>query len=110
VPTYADAGGATRGLHVCPGCRADYVNPASVEPLDEASWTVTLRCGGCDDTRDVVIGNAEAARYDRDLDRGCELIARSLQALERERIAAWADAFIGALRRGLVDADDFAGS
>jgi hypothetical protein len=67
-----------------------------------------LRCGGCDETRDVVIGNADAARFDRDLDRGMNVIARSLEALERERMTNWIDAFMGALDRGLVDADDFA--
>jgi hypothetical protein len=97
-----------RGLHFCPQCSADCVNPARTEPIDDDSWAVTLRCGACAHTRDVVIGNAEAARFDRDLDRGCAVIARSLEALERERMTDWADAFIGAVRRGLVDADDFA--
>jgi hypothetical protein len=97
-----------RGLHVCPGCGADCVTPAWVDPVDNDTWRIGVRCGGCADTRDVVICNAEAARFDRDLDRGMDVIARALEAFERERMTDWTDAFIGALRRGLVDADDFA--
>lgn len=100
----------TRGLHVCPDCGADYVNPAWTDPVDDHTWRVGLRCGGCAATRDVVITNAEAARFDRDLDRGVAVIACSLEALERERMTEWTEAFVGALRRGLVDAEDFAPS
>jgi hypothetical protein len=35
------------------------------------------------------------------------VIARSLETLERGRMTEWIDAFIGALHRGLLDADDF---
>jgi hypothetical protein len=97
-----------RDLHVCPGCGRDYVNPAWTDPVDDDTWRIGLRCGGCADTRAVVIGNAEAARFDRELNRGMDVIARSLEALERERMTEWIDAFTGALDRGLVDADDFA--
>jgi hypothetical protein len=82
--------------------------PTWADPVDDDTWRIGLRCGGCDDTRDVVIGNAEAARFDHDLDRGMDVIARSLEAFERERMTDWVDAFTGALQRGLVDADDFA--
>jgi hypothetical protein len=37
-----------------------------------------------------------------------DVIARSLEAFERERMIDWIDAFTGAVHRGLVDADDFA--
>jgi hypothetical protein len=114
-PTCADADSpigrrATRRLHVCPRCSSDCVNPAWAEAVDDDTWAITLRCGACADTRDVVIGNAQAARFDRDLDRGWDAIARSLKALERERMTDWTEAFIGALREGLVDADDFVAS
>jgi hypothetical protein len=102
--------GATRGLHVCPRCGSDCVNPAWTLPVDDETWAITLRCGACADRRDAVISNAEAARFDRDLDRGWDAIARSLAALERERMTDWTEAFIGALRHGLVDADDFVAS
>jgi hypothetical protein len=97
-----------RSLHVCPRCAADSVNPAAAEPVDDETWQITLRCGGCADTRDVRINDAEAAGFDRDLDRGCAVIARALEAIERERMSGWAEAFIGALDRGLLDAEDFA--
>jgi hypothetical protein len=78
-----------------------------VDPADDEAWRVTLRCGGCADTRVVVISNAEAARFDHDLNRGCDVIARSLEAVERERMTEWSEALIGALHRDLVEAEDF---
>ena len=57
--------------------------------------------------RRTIITNEVAARYDLDLDLGWREIGRAVRRLERERMEEWAQAFIGALDRDLVDADDF---
>jgi hypothetical protein len=102
------AASPARGLHVCSECRADVVNPARAEPIDDEHWEVRLRCGACGATREVVITNAVAARYDRDLDRGWSMIVREVQRLDREEMAGWTERFTRALEDDLIDAGDFA--
>jgi hypothetical protein len=96
------------GLHLCRECRADVVNPARAAPLDEERWEILLRCGACGATRQVVVTNAVAERYDRDLDRGWSVIVREVQRLDREQMTDWTERFTRALERDLIDADDFA--
>jgi hypothetical protein len=96
------------GLHICRECRADAVNPAHAAALDDDRWTMLLRCGACGATFQRVVYNEDAERYDRDLDRGWNAIGRATQRLEREQMVEWADAFVVALARDLIDASDFA--
>lgn len=52
--------------------------------------------------------DAFAERYDRELARDTVAMRRAADDLEHERMRAEADAFIGALRDGLVAPADFA--
>jgi phosphoserine phosphatase len=63
-----------------------------------------LRCGWCGTSREVVVADAAAQRYDADLDRGTREIAATLRRLEHERMAEEADAFATALRLDLLGA------
>ena len=49
-----------------------------------------------------------AARFDLELDRRLDVLTRALERLERTRMAADVETMIQALRRGLIDAADFA--
>jgi hypothetical protein len=83
------------------------VNPAHAEPLDDDRWTMLLRCRACGATFRRVVSNEDAERYDRDLDRGWNAIGRAAQRLEHEQMVEWADAFVVAIARDLIDAGDF---
>lgn len=96
-----------RSLHICGDCGVDTVNPVSVESLDDFRWTVLMRCGACGARTEAILSNEVAARYDEDLDRGWRKIRRAAEALEEENMAEWADSFITALKRDLIDAADF---
>jgi hypothetical protein len=67
-----------------------------------------LRCGACDTFREVTVVDAVAQRFDCELDRRMNVLQRELRKLEREQMRAQAEAWIDALRRGLIDAADFA--
>jgi hypothetical protein len=54
------------------------------------------------------VTNAVAERFDLELDRRADLLQRTLHKLDTERMRAQAEAMIGALRHGLIDAADFA--
>jgi flavoprotein len=95
-------------LETCAMCSADFVNPVDWEPVGEAEWWMLLRCGACDTWREVTVANAVAARFDLELDRRLDVLTRAFERLERTRMAADVETMIQALRRGLVDAADFA--
>jgi hypothetical protein len=95
-------------LELCPMCARDFVNPVEWEPVDSRSWWMLLRCGECETWREVTVPNAVAERFDIELDRRADLVTRAVHALDLERMAAQAEAFAVALRRGLLDAADFA--
>jgi hypothetical protein len=96
------------GLETCPVCRRDFVNPVAWEPADDRHWWMLLRCGECDAWQEVTVGDAEAQRFDAELDRRADVLARTLARLDRQRMATEVETMIAALRRGLIDAADFA--
>jgi hypothetical protein len=83
------------------------VNPVDWHEHDEQHWWIRLRCGECGVLRDVVVSDAEAQRYNAQLDYGVGIIAGAFARLERERMIAFADAFAHALQLDLLDAADF---
>jgi hypothetical protein len=95
-------------LETCAMCSADFVNPVDWEPVGEMQWWMLLRCGACTTWREVTVPNSVAARFDLELDRRLDMLTRAADRLERKRMAADVETMIQALRRGLVDAADFA--
>jgi flavoprotein len=95
-------------LEKCAMCAGDFVNPVDWEPVGETHWWMLLRCGACDTWREVTVTNDIAARFDLELDRRMDVVARALERLDRTRMAAEVETMILALRHGLVDAADFA--
>lgn len=67
-----------------------------------------LRCAQCETYRDVIVGNAVAAAFERDLQRGTAEIAATLDRADRARIIAELPVLIAALEHDLIDAADFA--
>jgi transcription elongation factor Elf1 len=70
--------GRPRRLVDCEQCGRDFVIPVSWSDLDAERWSIHLRCGECGSSREVVVDNDEARRFEADLDRGTREIARSL--------------------------------
>jgi len=95
-------------LVTCAMCGGDYVNPVDWEPVNETHWWMLLRCGACATWREVTVTNDVAARYDLELDRRMDVVARAVERLDRSRMAAEVETMILALRHGLVDPADFA--
>jgi hypothetical protein len=95
-------------LETCAMCSGDFVNPVDWEPVGETQWWMLLRCGACNTWREVTVPNAVAARFDLELDRRLDVLTRAAERIEAVRMAADVETMIQALRRGLVDATDFA--
>ena len=89
-------------------CLRDFVNPVDWEPVGDTHWWMLLRCGACDVWRETTVTNAIAARFDLELDRRLNVLARAVERIDMRTMAADVETMIQALRRGLVDAADFA--
>jgi hypothetical protein len=96
-------------LERCPSCQTDFVYPVEWEPESKESWWILLRCGECDDWREVTVPNDVAERFDVELDRRADVMHRALHKIDREQMIASANTMIAALRHNLIDAADFAG-
>jgi hypothetical protein len=95
-------------LEGCPMCGRDFVNPVDWEPVGSEHWRILLRCGECETWREVTVTNAIARRYDIELNLRAAIVAAAWERLDRERMIGEVEAMATALRRGLIDAADFA--
>jgi hypothetical protein len=105
------AGGAAprqgTGLQICEHCQADYVHPVEWRESGDEHWWMLLRCGACRADREVVVANAVAERFGRELDAVEDELERTVRELDCERMAREAETFAQALERDLIDANDF---
>ena len=95
-------------LHVCPGCRTSFVCPVDWGFLagGDQVW-ILLRCGQCENWRDVTVSTEAAERCSQELERARSHIAATLQQLELQRMEVDVTTFVTALDRDLIDAADF---
>ena len=84
------------------------MHPVEWSPNDGGTWWMLLRCGACGVSREETVSDAEAERYDRELDRAEHRIVCAAERLSRERLAAEADSFATALELDLIGVEDFA--
>jgi len=84
------------------------VYPVEWSEDGQEHWWMLLRCGGCRADREVTVANDVAECYGRELDAAQAQMARTVRALDAERMAREAETFTEALERDLIDADDFA--
>jgi len=82
--------------------------PLEWETVGEEHWLITSRCGQCDARDERIVTNEQATRYDLELARHTDQIARALHRMELESMRGEVDAFVSALDHDLIDAADFA--
>jgi rRNA maturation protein Nop10 len=92
----------------CNACGADFVHPVEWSPQDGERWWMLLRCGACGESREETVPDAEAERYDRELEWAEYRMRRAAERLSQEQLADQADSFATALRLDLIGAEDFA--
>jgi len=96
------------GLHICPDCGSQLVQPTSWEQAaDRTHWRIWRRCPDCEWSCDDVHGEREIDAFDEQLDIGTHELADELKALEHANMAELADTFVAALEADLISADDF---
>jgi len=96
------------GLHVCPECGSQMVQPTRWEQADERGhWHLWRRCPECEWRSDAIHSECEIDLFDEALDRGTEALTEDLRTIVRENMEKVADTFAAALAADLITADDF---
>jgi hypothetical protein len=83
------------------------VYPVQWWEAGDEHWWMLLRCGVCEEEREVTVGDDVAKRYDADLDAAKREIDDAVRRLDHERMAGEMEIFVEALERDLIDAGDF---
>jgi transcription elongation factor Elf1 len=99
---------ADTGLHVCPECGSELVQPVRWEQTaSRGLWRLWRRCPECEWRIEGVHGEREIDAYDEQLDEGTEVLTGKLEELERESMRHVVEAFAVALDADLITAEDF---
>ncbi len=98
---------ATAGLHICPDCESDLVQPlAWSEPLD-GGWELELSCPNCRWSAEGTFSQEEVYELEDRLDEGLEEMLRDLKRLTHANMAEEIDRFIAALNADHILPEDF---
>jgi hypothetical protein len=98
---------ADQALHVCLDCESALVYPIEWQEAGPENWSVLLHCPNCDIHREGVFAQDTVERFDEELDRGADVLARDYKRLMRANMAEEIDRFIGALESDAILPEDF---
>jgi antirestriction protein len=109
VPMALGAVGLTGEIRLeeCRSCGGDMVSPIEWHAVDAERWSLYLRCGQCGASRDAVASNAEVAEFEGALNAHQSAMERAAAELSALRMSDDVECFVEALRRDLIDAEDF---
>jgi hypothetical protein len=95
------------GLHVCPECGSELVQPISWAEASEDRWELTLECPNCWWTTEGVFDRDEVHELEERLDDGLADMLGDLKRLTHANMADQIDRFVAALNADLVLPEDF---
>jgi ribosomal protein S27E len=98
---------ATTGIHICPSCGSELVQPVDWGESSDDRWELTLHCPNCDWTTQGVYDHEQVMALEEELDEGISAILRDLKRLSNANIADEIDRFVAALAVDLILPEDF---
>jgi hypothetical protein len=98
---------SAEGMHVCPGCESQLVQPVRWFEQGGNQWHVDLRCPECDWWGRGSFSQAEVDRFDEELDRGASVMVEDLRSLTRANMEGEAERFAMALATDSILPEDF---
>jgi hypothetical protein len=96
-----------RGLHVCPECSSELVQPVDWDEAGPAHWEMTLRCPACTWTTSGIFTQELVEQLEEELDRGAEALVADLKRLTHANMEDEIDRFVAALEGDHVWPMDF---
>ncbi|HUO72329.1 MAG TPA: hypothetical protein VMU39_16290 [Solirubrobacteraceae bacterium] len=98
---------APRGLHVCPQCHSELVQPVNWSEASDNRWELTLECPNCWWCGEGQYDRKEVDRLEEKLDDGLAEMLGDLQRLTQANMAEDIDRFAGALHKDYILPEDF---
>ncbi len=95
------------GLHVCPCCDSELVQPIEWGGVADEGVELTLRCPNCYWTRHEAYGQEQVAQLEDRLDDGVAAILGDLRRLTTANMADEIERFAAALTHDLILPEDF---
>lgn len=102
-----EAARSEAGMHECPRCESQLVQPVQWFEQGGSNWHVDLRCPECEWWGRGSFNQNEVDRFDEELDRGGNLLVSDLRALTRSNMEDEADRFAAALATDCILPEDF---
>ncbi len=100
-------GPARQGLHVCPECSSNLVQPLEWGEGARGSWELTLQCPNCHWTIDGIFARDQIDQFEEQLDDGLADMLSDLRRLTQANMTEEIDRFIAALRADVILPEDF---
>jgi hypothetical protein len=97
----------TRGLHVCPDCSSDLVQPIDWSEAPDENWNLALSCPNCHWYTEGLYTQDEVRELEDRLDEGLADLLRDLKRLARANMADQIDRFVAALHADQILPEDF---
>lgn len=95
------------GLHVCPCCDSELVQPIEWAQVADERLELTLHCPNCNWTSRGSYPQMEVAQLEDRLDEGVAAILRDLRQLTTANMADDVERFAAALAHDLILPEDF---
>ena len=99
--------GTRHGLHICPGCDSELVQPVCWSETEDHRWELTLECPNCGWLEDGVYQREQIDRLEEKLDDGLAEMLADLKRLTQANMAEEIDRFISALNADFILPEDF---
>ena len=107
VVRFNDQKSPTPGLHVCPDCASELVQPVDWSEAPDERWNLLLSCPNCDWYAEGVYTQDQVRELEDRLDEGLADMLRDLKRLTQANMADQIDRFIIALNADYILPEDF---
>ncbi len=107
VVRFNDSAHTHRGLHVCPDCSSELVQPVDWSEAPEDCWNLLLNCPNCDWYTEGLYTADQVRELEDRLDEGLADMLRDLQRLTQANMADQIDRFVNALQADQILPEDF---
>ena len=95
------------GLHICPECASNLVQPLEWGEAGRGSWELTLQCPNCHWVDEGVYDREQINAFEDQLDDGLADMLSDLRRLTQANMAGEIDRFIAALDADVILPEDF---
>jgi hypothetical protein len=95
------------GLHICPECDSQLVQPVAWGQVTPDQWELMLHCPNCGTSREGVFDQDDVGALEERLDEAVEAILCDLQRLTQANMSDEIERFVAALEADLILPEDF---